>query len=327
MLEVRNAVQKTLRLSKHTRLLALALCSTLAVACAKDHASSASPAALPTTPPAAPAAPVDHANTPAQPETPLSPQPTPAPTIGTTKPKPPTKPHTKPKESSGDAAALDRTATGGQPGFVYLFGAFADSSHQQQNFNFTVNLEPGTGWRGTRPPLANGLLVKKADTPNGSSALIAKVAGAKNFANFGCNLDEHPEVRGLAQIGIPILSPSPSSSSSSDQPVEHISAQVIIICGQDSFKTAKATVLVAATVFLSHVDLHVSSDTTRLFSIITGNLVVDSASTIALRGADGADTSIPGPTLAIAADNLTGPGRLTIDSDGSSYVAARKKTH
>ena len=57
----------------------------------------------------------------------------------------------------------------------------------------------------------------------------------------------------------------------------------------------------------------------KTFSLTTSELVLDGNNSVSAIATDGASTLLPGPSIIINADRLTGGGTLTLLAQGASY--------
>ncbi len=202
-------------------------------------------------------------------------------------------------------STLDLTAQGGQPGFVFLFGDLIND--QGLDPRITLQLSPGTSWKGTKPKLdprlVSGTIVAKSIVEE-----IEKLQSDKTYINLGCDTTGRAELSGLQEAKI----------DSQTSPIVLIKAKVVLLCDENKL-SAEKNLITAETVIISGLKYEMVGTAEKEFSIKTKHLILENVSSIAAKAPDASTTILMGPSLTIMAAQLSGNGKLEISSEGSSY--------
>lgn len=223
----------------------------------------------------------------------------------------------KAKAEANDRAekALDTLASGGQPGSVTLTGSLVEQSLTLSP-KVSVLLEPGVGWRGTAPELDSKKLTLKADLDPAQLKSLDELKADSTYVNFGCDLGDSDEVKGLTEQKI---AQTPDSKG-----ILEVKAQKIFIC-EDGFNSVisknAVTVgtLASRSLYLVDAKVEMIGPVGNLISITTERLSLAGVNTFKYSAPNGETTLLPGPSFYLTAIAMDGDGKISILSTGASY--------
>jgi len=216
--------------------------------------------------------------------------------------------------------AMDLTASGGQPGKIKLTGAIAKIARVSQGgpgSAFSIQAEPGVGWRGVKPALKADHEPEFADDVPAESVKALRGGFDNQKVEFGCSDEQVKKYLGTFDPAAVKLDAKKVNST-----MKLISADTVLLCGSDPLSAEAIVSITAREVIL--VDLQMQNISLVGLVVRTSKLSSYGNSLIGTLGMDGNDTILDGPSIDIVvADALSIEGSLKISAKGSNFKAKK----
>lgn len=225
------------------------------------------------------------------------------------------------------AAAMDLTAAGGQPGTVVLAGTAWETSQPDPRVIVT-HVSAGRGWRSSaNPQVRAGAFRYEPQLSEATLRELALAKADKTFLKIGCDdevfpaaaIAKRPDFEGLSEAPFVVDEKSP---------VFAVRAHSVILCGHSAKKplAKKDVVMITAhSIYMNGFGHDMVGTAAKTFSLTSTNLAIDGGSGIYSKGENGPSTLLEGPSILIATQKIWSDGELRVGSDGADYVAAEKK--
>jgi hypothetical protein len=211
--------------------------------------------------------------------------------------------------------AKDAVASGGQPGNISLVGGIVDGDSIDSRISLTAIA--GLGWRGNRPTVDSGVISLKPELTLAQKKEIENLEPEETYVNFGCDesVTQNATLH-LKPMGIP---------SAPSQSMLIVKANTVFVCYSNQL-TNSMILIEAQTLILHSMAIARTGSLDQMLSFNVGELVLEGTNSIESSGTDGETTLAPGPTISIAANQMTGSGTLKILALGSNYQATTIRT-
>jgi hypothetical protein len=210
--------------------------------------------------------------------------------------------------ASNDPAFKDLFAKGGEPGQVTLAGALVSqaSGELKPVDQIKVEREAGVNWHGVRESLKEAGPILKSELSDKQKSSLADLKSDKYWINVGCpKLAHMPGRDDLELAEIDFKSPI-------------VSAKAVIVCDL-SLLTSSLISISAELVVFHEMKSSITGVVNPFVFVSASELQLDGLNVIHIDGSNSSITPLPGPSISLAAEKLSGLGTLEIVAHGGNY--------